>query len=255
MALYNLLVVAKSACGAMMIVDVDVGNSRLKWRVSHDSGIITSGVNKNFDDAVKEIGELGVPTRIRLSSVANDGVTKEVEAAAAYWGCNVQKAQTTRNAGGITCGYDRPESMGVDRWLAVIAAWQQCQGACVVVDAGSAVTVDVLESTGQHRGGYIVPGMMMMRNSLLGGTAKILVSDEVRRDVTPGVSTQEAVDHGAILMLRSFVETVHEELLCSEAGAKIIVTGGDGQFLLPLKGREAVYCKDLVLDGLAVVFP
>jgi len=255
MALYNLLVVAKSVCGVVMIVDVDVGNTRVKWRVRHDSGVNTHGVHKTFDDAAKEIGVQGVPTRIRLSSVGNGSVTREVETAAAHWGCIVQKAQTTKNAGGITCGYERPESMGVDRWLALLAAWQQYQGACVVVDAGSAVTIDVLDSAGRHRGGYIVPGVMMMRNSLLGGTANILLSEGFRREVTLGVSTQEAVDHGALLMLRSFVEAVHEELLCSEANAKIFVTGGDGEMLVPLKDREAVYCKDLVLDGLAVLFP
>lgn len=251
----NLSVAGKSVCGATMIVDVDVGNSRVKWRASHDSGTSNYGVHKTFGEAAEEISDLGVPKRVRLSTVANDRVTHDVEDAAAGWGCVVERAQTTGAAGGITCGYDDPKTMGVDRWLALIAAWHQHKTACVVVDAGSAVTIDVLESTGQHRGGYIVPGMMMMRSSLLGGTAKILIRDEVRRAVTPGVSTQEAVDHGALLMLRSFIKAVYEELLCAESHAKIIVTGGDGELLLPLSSHEAIYSRDLVLDGLAVVFP
>lgn len=255
MACCSLSAVEKSACEVAVIVDVDMGNTRVKWRATQDNQVRGQGAHGTFGEAVSAISTLGSPERIRLSSVANDNLTHDVEAAARRWGCGLQVAHTTKSAGGVTCGYERPESMGVDRWLALIAAWQQYQCACVVVDAGSAVTIDVLDSRGQHRGGYIVPGMVMMRNSLLGGTAKIHVSDEIRRDITPGLSTQEAIDHGMLFMLRAFVDVVHEELSVREVNAKIIVTGGDGELLLPLKSPEAAYHRDLVMDGLAVIFP
>lgn len=240
-----------------MIVDIDVGNSRIKWRTL-DGGVVTArGAGPHFgEELIQAIVAQGSPERVRLSSVGSESVGRAVANAAARWDCPLQCAATTGQAGGVVCGYDDPAAMGVDRWLALLAARQMVQGACVVVDAGSAITMDLMDLSGSHLGGYILPGLSMIRHSLLGGTARIVVNDDVVDVSTaPGRTTQQAVVHGSLLMVSALTEKSVQRLATDNQAIKIIVTGGDGKLLLPVLGGDACYIDELVMDGLSVLFP
>ena len=239
-----------------MIVEIDVGNSRVKWRTVCGGVVKERGVDSAFNDSMAEqICRYGVPDRVRLSNVGDDSAVQKIEALAKDWGCTVQCAVTTAEAGGVVCGYDVPADMGVDRWLALLAAWQYSKRSCVVVDAGSAITVDLLAADGLHQGGYIVPGLSLIRQSLLGGTAKVRVSSDIYVGVSPGRTTQQAVIHGSLLMLGGLVEGAVGQLMTMGVPPQILVTGGDGELLLPLLSGDACYIGDLVMDGLSVLFP
>ena len=117
-----------------------------------------------------------------------------------------------------------------------------------MVDAGSAVTIDIVDADGLHLGGYIVPGLGLMHRALWEGTDQIKV--ELKQGVNianPGVSTDEAVDKGCVLMLVALIESMVERYQCLT-----VVTGGDGMLLLEQLAVDAEYLPDLVLDGLAV---
>jgi len=239
-----------------VIIDVDVGNSRIKWRALVDKKIVASGSSRAFDETLRrDIERYGVPDRVRLSNVADAAAELAVEAASEHWGASLQKAVATREAAGVSCGYENPATMGVDRWLAVLAARHLYRNDCVVVDVGSAVTVDLVTASGEHLGGYIVPGLSMMRQSLLGGTARVRVEEARSVDTSPGRTTQQAVDHGCLLAVCGLVDTAVKKLSVQPGKVKVLVTGGDGELLLPLLEGDVMYQKDLVMDGLAVLFP
>ncbi len=176
-----------------------------------------------------------------------------VSGLAQQWGAKLCVPVTTAQAAGVRCGYHEPATMGVDRWLAVIAAFHHVGGACVVVDLGSAITLDVVDGDGVHQGGYIVPGLRLMRESLRVGTNDVKVSASAMSAVTLGRSTTDAVNHGALRMVKSLVEAVATEMLLSPEN--IVLTGGDAALLQKvLAGEGEVTCiPDLVLDGLALV--
>jgi type III pantothenate kinase len=239
-----------------MIVDIDVGNTRLKWRVWDGGSVVARGGDSNFSaNTQAEINGIGCPQRIRLACVGGETVVSEVALAARRWGCEIQRAQTTSVEGGVVCGYDNPEQMGVDRWLAILAAWQAFGRDCVVVDAGSAVTVDLLDSRARHLGGYIVPGLKLMRESLRVGTARVKVEGEGSREVVPGCTTVQAVMNGCQLMVAGLVDRAVAQLSGNIGEVKIVVTGGDGELLLPLLSGDVEYVAELVMDGLEVMFP
>lgn len=239
-----------------MIVDIDVGNTRLKWRVWDGGSVVARGCDSDFSANVQaQISRIGRPQRIRLACVGGEIVVSEVALAAERWGCKIQRAQTTSAAGGVVCGYDNPEQMGVDRWLAILAAWQAFGRDCVVVDAGSAVTVDLLDSRARHLGGYIVPGLKMMRESLQVGTARVKVEGEDSGAVGPGCTTVQAVLNGCRLMVAGLVDKAVTQLSGNVGEVKIVVTGGDGKLLLPLLSGDVEYVAELVMDGLEVMFP
>lgn len=238
-----------------MILEVDVGNTRIKWRCLQDGVVQARGVvlQSELGEWANTIGREYPPEMIRIACVGARSVVDELGHRASEWGCELLEAQTTREVASIRCGYDDPSSMGVDRWLAVVAAYRQFGQACVVVDVGSAVTVDLVNNSGQHLGGYIVPGFSMMRQSLFQGTDKVKVVQIDSTDIGPGISTGEAVTHGGLLMVKAMVEQAAENLSDLGEPVQIVVTGGDADRLIKVLRGKVSHVPELVMDGLGVV--
>lgn len=249
-----------------MILQIDAGNTRIKWRVVEDSRVGNRGY-RAVDKGCRTVAEgtqltasilAGKPlllptvtalTVAQLSNVAGDTViavlSKQLRA---QFAINLQVAKVSPRVGLVSCGYTSPETLGVDRWLVVLAAFEKTGRAAVVVDAGSAVTVDIVNSEGVHQGGYIVPGVGLLQESLWQGTDQVKVDQcESGEQSTPGVTTEQAVSHGCIVMLVAFIER-----LAAEHRAELMITGGDALLIKSQLAVKADYCPDLVLDGLSV---
>ena len=240
-----------------MILEIDVGNTRIKWRTLQNGSTCDRGAlpKEELEKWLRVMGQQNVPDKVRLSCVANRDIVKKLVEHASLWVCLLQEAKTSHDAAGVRCGYDDPGTLGVDRWLAVVAAFNEFGRPCVVVDVGSAVTVDLVDGDGQHLGGYIVPGLEMMRQSLFEGTSQVKVADFAAASVEPGCSTKQAVANGSLLMIKGMVESA-VKLLKSEVGsAQIVITGGDGNCLMKVLGDHVCYLPELVMDGLALVVP
>ncbi len=238
----------------MTVLDIDIGNSFFKWRLTDDKGLQSRGRCLVEEYSCLLDVELSESiTRVRVASVAGVKVNAELSA----W-CEIQLqlvaefAVTSVAASGVTNSYSDPSRMGVDRWLAMIAAYHQEKAACWVVDCGSAITVEQLSESGQHLGGYIVPGLPLMARNLLSNTAEIIVDRSVDDfDYLPGVDTSTAVQHGLNWVFRALA---HQ--LAREVSSPIYVTGGDGELfarLIKEQNGSCLYCPELVLDGLAEV--
>lgn len=240
-----------------MILEIDIGNTRMKWRCLHDGAVRGRGfvVEGEYEEWVALIEKEYRPRLIRLACVANKESLEWVRELALRWRCELRVAQTNIAVEGVRCGYDDPSSMGVDRWLAVIAAYHQFKQACIVVDAGSAITVDLVRSDGQHIGGYIVPGFGMMEKVLSRGTSKVNVVLGKLSGIAPGVSTQEAVSHGCLLMIKAMVDSAAKDLACIEPSVQIVVTGGDAESLIGVLGDKVEHVPELVMDGLDIAVP
>jgi type III pantothenate kinase len=169
------------------------------------------------------------------------------DAVTGRWGLQPWFARSTGSACGLTNSYTEPERLGVDRWLAMIAARRRAAGPVCVVDAGSALTIDFVAADGRHRGGYIVPGVAMMERALLGETARVRFGDAPRDQLAPGTSTEAAVYNGLQLAQVGTVATALERFGESDA---LVFCGGNGQLLQALLGLGGEFVPELVLDGL-----
>jgi type III pantothenate kinase len=233
-----------------VILQLDLGNSALKWRCWDGEDVLERG-------SLPRAGGLALPelenppSEVWVASVADKASNEELAAlVSASWQLTTWFAESTGSACGVTNSYKEPERMGVDRWLAMIAAWQANSAALCVVDAGSALTIDFLDSKGAHRGGYILPGLAMMERSLLGETARVRFDDAARDRITPGVSTEEAVLNGLQLAQVGAITTALDRF---GEGETLVFTGGNGRGARSLLGRDGEYMEDLVLDGLALL--
>jgi type III pantothenate kinase len=161
---------------------------------------------------------------------------------------------TTASAGGVVNAYPRPANLGVDRWAALVGARHEYKDAVCVVDCGSAITVDLMDGDGRHRGGLIMPGIEMLKTLLLENTANIRLADPI-----PGVTlfaqdTGEAVSSGAAYMAVAALERIIAEMAATIAQhVDVVVTGGDAGQILSSLNIYARQDPDLVLKGLAVL--
>ena len=240
------------------VLDLDLGNTRTKWRCGDASGSLPAPGLPVLSAA---------PTRVRAATVLGNeaGLAKALRA---RFGVDAEFARVRARLGGLACGYREPATLGVDRWLATLAAWARARGAVVVVCAGTAATVDYVNGDGVHLGGYIAPGLRLLRESLVAGTADVRVpprESAARAGASragaarfkPGVDTRSAVRDGTLAMLAAFVDASVGTFGPDHAGgdATVFLTGGDAEALAPLLMTPVRHVRGLVLDGLAIALP
>ena len=236
-----------------MILEIDIGNSRIKWRCRDESGTLARGV---VSDGYQQLATewAGLPIRsIWVASVRDEAHNESFRQwCRADLRVEARFAHSQARCAGVTNSYAEPGLMGVDRWLAMLAAFAHIGGPCVVVQAGSALTADLLSASGEHLGGYIGPGLTMMQRALTNGTALVNPEGGVwdGLSVAPGTDTESAVKGALAAMALGLVATAQAELRPGlEPG--LLITGGDAQALaahLP----NARLMPELVLDGLAL---
>jgi len=241
-----------------MIVDIDVGNTRAKWRLSENNVTIQNGSIATSSEDWSALIALSShkPVRMRASNVAGSMVAKRLQTIAnKYLGVEVEFAVACASSGEVKSGYQRPEQLGVDRWLAIVAAWSLFRRGCVVIDAGSALTVDFIDDRALHLGGYIVPGQQMMLASLFGGTSGVRINPVQTQCIAYGVNTDLAVQNGCFAMTLALIQAAVAQDDSGGGTASMVLTGGDAESLLPHLPEGVVHRPDLVLDGLALALP
>ncbi|WP_336368479.1 type III pantothenate kinase [Marinobacter sp. C2H3] len=232
---------------------IDAGNTRLKWCLEVDGEAPRYGSG----DSQREDPLHGVPVNVPVSRIAMSTVASEArrKALTAYleqrFGVVPRCYWSESHRQGLVNAYAAPERMGADRWHGMYGAWCQGGGGFVLVDAGSAITVDMVDPAGAHLGGYILPGVGMMRRSLQSDSARVRFAEAPLASVEPGASTDECVHHGIAWLLAAAAERVAMDARRSGL-TRILVTGGDAEALIRL-GLAGQWQPHIVLDGLSAV--
>lgn len=247
-----------------MILELDCGNSFIKWRVLDSNARVAVGGGVVDSDLVL-LAELKVieGLTLRHCRLVSVRTPEETEALIALlkksFHVSVVCASPAREMSGVRNGYVEFEKLGLDRWLALLGGFHLAGGSCLVLDFGTAVTADFVALDGEHLGGFICPGMPLMRNQLRTHTRKIrygdLAAERALEQLHPGRTTVEAVERGCLLMLRGFVLT-QLELARDHWGADftVFLTGGDAALVSEIV-PEARVVPDLVFVGLAMACP
>lgn len=237
----------------MAVLDVDLGNSRIKYR-SLDQPEECFGA-LDYDSPLPPLAAV---ERVRVSSVlSGEREARFRRRVRERYGCECEFARSVSAAAGVTNGYQDPSALGVDRWLAVLAAHRRFESGVLVVDLGTAATFDFVTAQGAHLGGYIVPGLALMRRSLLTDTAEVRYGEtRAPSDLQPGTTTRDAVERGLLAALVSLVqaELEHAQQLCQHS-ARLVLCGGDADAVAAHLEAPHEIVPDLVLDGLALALP
>ncbi len=240
-----------------MILELDFGNSSVKWRMVDASGaLLDRGVAVGIEALLAAVSGTGIHVAYaRISLVASWQARsgQVVAALESRLGCRCAVAVSVARQQGLRNAYAQPERLGVDRWLAMLAGWQQYKGSFVVIDAGSALTVDHVNEEGLHLGGAIAPGLAALGQTLSGATG--LSGADYAQGRLLGNDTLGCINAGTASLFEGFLRVQHQ-LATDVLGPEplVLVTGGDGPLVQGVLA-SARLCPDLVLDGLALALP
>ncbi len=231
---------------------IDAGNSRVKWGW-HDGGGWTSIATVSlieFAASSDHINPFSVthdnPARIVISNVAGEGVHQLLVNWTSIFDAQPEWVRGEAERCGVRSRYERPEQLGPDRWASLIAARGLEPGPCLVVNAGTATTVDALSTEGEFLGGLILPGIELMRFVLHEHTGRLPIQEGSFRD-TPR-NTIDAIETGCRHAQAGAIERMYRAM-----GGKgiCLVSGGGGPSLIERLDLPCRYVENLVLEGLA----
>lgn len=231
---------------------IDAGNTRIKWALVDEGTWLRSGVLP-----VGQAGELSQQfaglqgiRQVWASNVAGEEIAQHIRNAGA--GLSVQShfivAQEAQC--GVRNGYSGPSRLGSDRWAALIAAWHLVRGTCLVVNSGTATTVDALSVKGEFIGGLILPGVELMQRSLRGATAQLQAAQAGEYAPFP-LNTADAIYSGALQASCGAIE--RQYALLGESGAPVVLSGGAVLVLRDSLNVPLRIVDNLVLQGLWLI--
>jgi type III pantothenate kinase len=246
----------------MSVLLLDVGNSRLKWGLLDNGDIRRTG--HISQEKIREQGLSVITTKlprrvdaVRVSNVAGTSFATRLSGIIGMH-CNVDVhfAHSERRGWGVTNGYRQPRRLGVDRWVAMIGAWAEKKSACLIVDAGTAVTLDAIDGDGVHLGGQIIPGAETMLTSLSAATSDIPLVKSPGKQSTGklkifGQNTTAAIREGAQNAVVGAVERAVRTLKSKGYRQTVILTGGGATRILGALEKPPLHRPNLVLFGLA----
>jgi type III pantothenate kinase len=244
---------------------IDIGNTRIKWarfdgrRLGRQHAAAHSGWGSE-DYARRVFGSARGVERILVVSVAGSRVGRSLTLAARRVRAPMPEfVVSQRRGGGVTMGYLEPWRLGVDRYVATIGAHHLAEGRAVcVVGVGTAMTIDLVDAKGRHRGGAIIPAPALMVDTLLKNT------NGIRRRAQGGVggggslfgrSTRAALAQGSRYAAAALIDRAVSEAhtLVGGRAPLVMLTGGGAPSVQPLVRSVYVSVPDLVLRGLAAL--
>ncbi|MEY2855583.1 MAG: hypothetical protein RL030_2715, partial [Pseudomonadota bacterium] len=247
----------------------DIGNSRIKWALARSARIgpmraVERDQFSRFEQWLDKARGIG-----SIEAVCVAGAEAEAQLQAALLDRNLPAARFARStvrAAGVTNGYGEPWQLGADRWVAALGAWHEAGGkrAICSVSAGTALTLDVVDARGRHRGGVIAPGPDLMVGALLGQTHGIAVraahaSRTTFRRPTPSLpplagNTRDAVWQGSLTAAAALIDRcVGDVTRRLRTRPRVFLTGGSAKAIAPRLECRFESLPDLVLRGLRVL--
>ncbi len=234
---------------------IDMGNTRLKWATVNNLDFIPGNPIANTAITRKALiilwQAIQPPNQLAISSVgASQLYDLVISVANQLWpGITIIRAISEATAFGVCNAYQEPGKLGIDRWLSMIAGFQLYPKALCIVDCGTAITLDVIDNSGQHLGGLICPGLRLMKESLAKGTENLQLS-ETAFPFGLATNTDAAIHNGTLSGACGLIEFV---LKTQPDTTQLLLTGGDAEAIAAHISRLAIIDPDLVLLGLALM--
>ena len=238
------------------ILVIDVGNSRMKWGLRGPHGWVALGSTPNSDIgtlSLRDWQSLPRPMRAVGINVAGEAARVRVEAQLTRWRLVPEWLTASDAACGVVNRYARPAQLGADRWASLVAAWQRSLStdlfppACVVVNAGTAVTIDSLDADGVFRGGVILPGMRLMLQALAENTSGLKAAPGAFCEFPD--NTADALYSGAMQAICGAVEQMRRQIDTNPAQVRVYLAGGAAGEIAPHLNPPVEVVDNLVLEG------
>lgn len=238
---------AKSVSGLSNVLLVDIGNTQIKYAVVNDMSDLTEV--KYCQQPEELISYISSVNRVVVSSVGHLAVVESLERLCKRFSKPCKIINTQASTLGIECAYVKFDTLGVDRWLAILAAREITPLPVAVIDLGTANTCDIVINN-QHLGGWISPGFSLMRESLLSNTQKVFADTKFPDSMGIGDTTEDCVSFGCLASQTGFVMMAEQYLSNRYEDYFVLVTGGGQKMLNVQNNKKILFFPNLVLRGL-----
>ena len=237
------------------ILVIDSGNSFFKWGLYQDNSWLAKGkiANEEFLASRDVFEKLPPPFFIIISHVADKILKSDIEKLTSLWSINPYWLRASLFQCGVFNSYHLPEQLGCDRWASLIAAWNIHQQACLVVNVGTAVSIDVLSDSGEFLGGVILPSTHSMRDCLMSNTQ--LRNLQIGSFHFFPRTTDDAVYSGLMQCVLGAIERIYYAISdkLQSTNLKCFVSGGGCDELIPFLKMPIHVVDNLVMEGLIVI--
>jgi len=212
-----------------MYLLIDIGNTRIKWQQRDDKDIKLTGsiLVEEFMDI--DFSTIKTVEKIIISNVNHSIVMDKLKEIFSKFKCPVIEASSDSNKYLIN-DYEDIKSLGIDRWVAALGAWKLYQRPLLIINAGTAITIDLIDldkkDKAHFRGGMILPGIAISLAVLNNSTN--LINTEIGKSQYPSLNTKDAVTTGIMTSIQGAVNLVCRELPSS---LPILLTGGDANLI------------------------
>lgn len=239
------------------VLAVDSGNSFLKWAYFENNQRIIQ--NKVHNEDVEKLSDsweaLKQPDSIIVSHVSSRVIYDKLSRLFNVWDTMPHWVTALPRQCGVTNSYEEPGQLGSDRWAALIAAWDKYHESCLVINIGTAMTVDALSDDGVFLGGIIVAGPYILLNSIQLNTQLNLNNENNYRYENFPIRTTNAIYSGVIQSLLGSIERMMR-LFSLQQGCAVkncVLSGGGVADILPFIDFNYTVINSLVLDGLLII--
>lgn len=238
------------------VLCIDIGNSRLKWGYCRLANL---GIDKRGSIDLERlcVNQLnacfsGMEAQpVWISCVAASEYVELIERwFDDNWGMAVNQIALSLKAYKNLNAYMNTGDLGVDRWLAMVAMQNATDNDFCIIDAGTAITIDVVVD-GSHKGGLIMPGLQLMLDSLQGNTENL--ENESGQNVSLAINTADAVASGVVDGVVGGIERAILRIKKMYPDIVVTITGGDAERIAMLSRIELVIENNTVLKGVGVM--
>lgn len=234
---------------------IDIGNTRIKWAWSTQAGVLMDpGVSTEITALLSSVSKDVSPDEILVSDVRCNGMYEALTNAFASLGWkHCTRIETKAVQGALRIGYSEPSRLGVDRFIGLVEASALLPSAVIVVDAGTALTLDAMTADGQHQGGVIMPGLSALGVALESSAPRLpSLSSIEQANLSPWArDTQTAMGNGLMYAWAGAAGRIIDDMrdrLGNEC--KVLLGGGDGLLLKKWLKGETIYDESLILRGM-----
>lgn len=241
---------------------IDAGNTRLKWVCLDAQGELSTIQYSSY-----ETGQMADCLRVILIQqpevekilflhVLGQDIEPELLQLAKQRGIHLQFVRTPARGYGVTVAYQEAGRLGADRFVAMVAAHQLALAQpVIVIDAGTALTIDTLNAKGQHLGGLILSGLRLSSDALIARSkAKHMSQADLISPRLFATDTLQAIGSGSVFGIAASIDGITQRIQDKlQQPAQCILTGGDAAFLQSYLLGDYVLSEDLVMRGLQYI--
>ena len=235
---------------------IDSGNSHIKWGFYADDVMIINNCVSSTESSILKCAfmQLPEPDVVIISHVSKVNIKSLIAEIMSNWASSVCWLRPAAYQCGVRNGYVNPLQLGSDRWAALIAAWNLYHKSCLVINVGTAMTIDAISNNGEHLGGIILPSSYLMTKCLVQNTNLHEIEDATF--VPFATNTQDAMYSGVILALLGAIDRMY--YLLTRRGSdtddcKCIISGGGAHVIIPYLRHTFEFVNCLVLNGLLLI--